>query len=130
MFSYVYRYASGFLVVWTLLIFVLCAAPGRYIPSNSWLELLSLDKLVHASIFFILGALLLLRVYKLQQKAHWVFVYLIAAVSYGILLEVMQARFFSQRSYDPWDMMANSAGCLLALIFRGKLHKRFMTWAE
>ena len=38
-------------VTWALLIFGLCAMPGRFIPSVSWLELLSFDKWVHAGIF-------------------------------------------------------------------------------
>ena len=44
-----------------------------------------------------------------------------ACISYGGLLEIMQATVFSQRSGDWYDFIANTFGCFLALwLFRKK----------
>ena len=45
----------------------------------------------------------------------------ISCITYGGLLEIMQATIFSQRSGDWYDFIANSFGCLLSLmLFRKK----------
>ena len=54
--------------IWALVIFGLCSMPGAYIPSVTWLELLSFDKWVHAGVFFILLSLLGIAVKSNHQK--------------------------------------------------------------
>jgi hypothetical protein len=58
-----------FVLLWAIIIFILCATPGKYIPSASWLELLSVDKFVHATMFFILCGLLYLWAIKKNSKS-------------------------------------------------------------
>src|SRR3989344_9553534 len=104
---------------WTLLIFALCSMPGKSIPHISWLELLSFDKFVHASIFFVLQ-LLYLRGFKLQSKYEFLkknakVVVSLMCILYGGALEIMKNAFFSERSGDWFDFIANSTGCLVAL---------------
>jgi VanZ family protein len=103
---------------------VLCCTPGKFIPHSSWLELLSFDKLVHASLFFILGASWLM-VLKVYQKTSFIFIVLvfISCICYGGLLEIMQATIFSQRSGDYYDFIANSFGVSLAYLFFRKINK-------
>lgn len=115
---------SGWLAIaWLLIIFLLCATPGQYIPSADWLDLLSFDKFVHASMFFILCSLWFIYVLK-TKTSKWVFVLIILlAISYGGLLELMQAKLFSNRSADWKDFVANSFGCLVALLLIGKIHR-------
>jgi len=109
------------LVVWTLVIFVLCATPGQYIPSADWLELLSFDKFVHASLFFILTSLAFLSAIK-HEKSNGVFaICFVASVLYGASLELMQAFCFTNRSADWKDMVANTFGCTVALFFLKKV---------
>ena len=97
--------------------------PGRFIPSVSWLELLSFDKWVHASIFFILLSLLILGVKMDQQSNSLIILFFVLSVAYGGLLEIMQATLFSQRSADVLDFIANSFGCLMAVLFYKKIIK-------
>jgi VanZ family protein len=107
-----------FSIGWVLFIFVLCCTPGKFIPHSSWLEILSFDKLVHASLFFILGASWLM-VLKVYQKISFIFIVLvfISCICYGGLLEIMQATIFSQRSGDYYDFIANTFGVSLAFLF-------------
>ena len=103
---------------WTVIIFILCCTPGRFIPTTSWLELLSFDKFVHASIFFGLSCLWLVYVYyhfKLTTLSISLTIFL--CIAYGGSLEIMQATIFSQRSGDWLDFIANSFGCTLGVLF-------------
>jgi hypothetical protein len=108
-------------ILWTFIIFGLCCTPGQYIPTTNWLELLSFDKFVHASIFFILTVLWLIFLFKSNKlsKASMIFVLLLCIV-YGGMLEMMQATVFSNRSGDWLDFIANSVGCLMGLWFFSK----------
>lgn len=118
MLKIIFKYSLWCAVLWTAVIFGLCCMPGKYIPTNDWLELLSVDKLVHASIFFGLTCLWLVHLYKLQKvNTVSVSLVIISCVSYGGLLEIMQATLFSQRSADWLDFIANSFGCLMGLLF-------------
>ena len=110
-------------LAWGLVILVLCATPGQYIPSASWLELLSVDKLVHASVFFILTSLLLVVAIKHHQGAPYVILYVTLSILYGMFLELMQAMVFSNRSADWMDVIANSFGCVMAVILFRRIRK-------
>jgi VanZ family protein len=112
-------------IIWALIIFGLCATPGHLIPSANWLELLSFDKWVHAGMFFVLCSLLFLVVIKYDQSKMCMIIYFLTCVLYGGLLEIMQAKCFSNRSADWQDFVANSFGCLVAVLFFKKLKKIF-----
>jgi len=128
MVNFIYRYSTLFLVSWILIIFLLCSIPGQFIPTANWMDLLSLDKLVHAGIFFILCILFFLFAFKRRQKWPYLIVYTVLSMLYGISLEWMQANWFSQRSFDYFDMLANASGCCLALIMHKVLYRKFNFW--
>ena len=76
--------------------------------------MLSFDKFVHASIFFVLQ-LLYMRGFLLQQtytslSKHYILIPFIFCVIYGGALELMQRYLFSERSGDIGDFIANSFG--------------------
>ncbi|MBA2613884.1 MAG: VanZ family protein [Bacteroidetes bacterium] len=121
----IYNNSLLFAIIWATVIFVLCATPGRFIPSTNWLELLSFDKWVHATMFFILNSLLFLVVVKRAQTKQWMIIYFLLCILYGGLLEVMQAKCFSQRSADWQDFVANAFGCIIAVLLFKKLKNIF-----
>jgi hypothetical protein len=109
-------------IAWTITIFLLCCAPGRFIPTTSWLELLSFDKFVHAGIFFVLICLWLIHGFNHGKLTTTTYLLTVTgAIMYGGLLEIMQATVFSQRSGDWMDFIANSFGCLTGLFVFSKL---------
>lgn len=120
-----YKHAIFCAITWFIIIFILCATPGQYIPSANWLELLSFDKLVHATMFFTLTTLLFIVAIRYDQSKTIRILYFFIAVMYGGSLELMQAKYFSNRSADWKDMAANTFGCLMALLFFKKLNKLF-----
>ncbi len=127
---FVYRHCEWLLALWIFFIFLLCSAPGHFIPSADWMDLLSVDKLVHAGLFFVLCGLFFLLVFKRQHARAFMLLYTLAAVLYGISLEYMQALWFSNRSFDYLDMLANTFGCALALSVNKTLLKRFKPAGE
>lgn len=112
-------------LIWFLVIFALCSMPGKSIPHISWLELLSFDKFVHASIFFGLQ-ILTMRAFIFSpnfSKLKWLI--LLFCVAYGGALEIMQSMFFSERSGDLFDFIANSFGCVCGLLFFQRIVRVF-----
>ena len=114
MISFVYKKSPWLAVCWTAIIFILCCTPGRFIPTTNWLELLSFDKFVHASIFFGMSVLWLITLLKYNKITTLnTIIVLAGCIAYGGSLEIMQATVFSQRSGDWLDFIANSFGCLM-----------------
>jgi len=116
--NFIHKHALFLALAWTAVIFALCCTPGRYVPTAHWLDLLSFDKLVHASIFFVLSSLWFLYLITTGKvSASRIAVVIVTCIAYGGMLEVLQANVFSQRSGDWADFIANSFGCLMALWF-------------
>jgi VanZ family protein len=116
MLTFVYKYAAVLCACWAGVIFILCATPGQYIPGVHWLDLLSFDKWVHASVFFILMVLGGLAATRKNSRSPLLWLCFLAFVLYGMLLEYMQGACFSNRSADWKDIIANSFGCVVGLL--------------
>lgn len=105
-------------LLWAGFIAFLCGLPGKDIPHISFLELLSFDKWVHASVFFVL-VLFLSKAYRLADieffRHHANKIALLLAIAYGGLLEILQAILFIDRSADLYDFIANSFGAAMAI---------------
>lgn len=112
-------------ILWTLVIFGLCSMPGKAIPKINWLELLSFDKFVHASIFFVEQIFLMHALISLSEnsffKKNYKWVSVLFCISYGGALELMQYYVFSERSGDILDFIANSTGCVCGLFLFNRL---------
>src|SRR5690606_32119268 len=104
---FVFKYPIQLSVGWALFILVLCSMPGRFIPSMHWLDLIAFDKVVHASVFFILTVLLILSAFRCGLVFRSTIALVFLAVCYGVVLEVMQATLFSGRSLEVLDVVAN-----------------------
>jgi VanZ family protein len=124
MWHFIHKNCGWLSLVWALVILGLCSTPGQYVPSITWLEMLSFDKWVHASVFFILCVLLFSLAIKRNQGMTVILLFFAVSVLYGGLLEIMQAKCFSNRSADWQDFVANSFGCVVALLLVGKLKKK------
>jgi VanZ family protein len=118
------KYSFALSIVWALIILGLCSMPGQYIPSVSWLEMLSFDKWVHAGIFFTLCCLMFFSILQKDNSTKKIYVFFALAILYGCSLEVMQGTLFSNRSADWHDIIANTVGCIFGLVFYKKLYAR------
>ncbi len=107
-------------IVWATFILVLCSIPGNQINKVKIIDIPHLDKFVHF-IFYSVFTLLLISENNKQRMHRKVTVdaILIAAtisLSYGALIEVIQKVLVINRGADIWDMIANTAGFLVAAV--------------
>lgn len=74
------------------------------------------DKLAHFGVYALLSLLWLLVAIKRRgmniTTFLWVFFVLFA---YGMVIEVIQGNFIDSRSFDVWDIVANSVGIVLGM---------------
>lgn len=100
--------------IWALVILILTLTPGKFMPKVEYWNIMSLDKYVHMSIFFI-QVLLVLRgakALKILTTRNY-FIYAFIGTLYGVLIECIQ-QFIPLRSFEVNDMLANMAGALIA----------------
>ena len=102
---------------------VLFCLPGSAFPKDDWLSKISFDKWVHIGIFTVLLFLWCRALIINNQRASIILV--IIAVLYGFLIEIIQDRFVTNRSYDMGDVAADFIGSIIgvAVWYRYKKNK-------
>lgn len=108
-------------ITWTLLIIILLCLPGSTIPGDGLFSIPHLDKLVHLLLFggFVIcwGFNLYFRRATAQKWRRTIVVLTACSIILGIVLEFLQLWFIPNRSFDGMDIIADSAGALLAALF-------------
>lgn len=102
-------------IAWFLLSFYLLTMPGSTLPKQDWFEWLQVDKWVH---IFLFGTLVCLCCWpfkkegrnKTMQKA---LLFAVLALAYGIVMEFVQRYCVANRSFDPFDIVADGVGSFL-----------------
>ncbi len=116
------RYAPA--IGWAILIFVLSVLPGRKLPKVglNWIEF---DKVAHFGVYFLLAVAIgwSLKRGRILKAGQVVWIILICT-GYGVLLEVFQHSFLSDRYFELPDMVANAAGSILGGLFVYFLFKK------
>lgn len=103
-----FRYKTAAWVTWAVVVFLLHAFPGEYIPSLSWAEWLALDKWIHA---FMFGSGVL--VFKYHRVNRFALVF--GLIAYASFLEWFQLTLASDRSFDFVDLLADGVGITIGL---------------
>jgi VanZ like family len=113
--------------LWTLMIIMLLCIPGNKIPGDGLFGIEHLDKIVH---FFLFGFQILfwgIRLWAKQTiRARWrekFFFLLVVILLFGVVMEFVQLYFIPNRSFDRWDIVADSLGALAAyalLLYKGE----------
>jgi len=103
--------AYTFAILWTSFIFFACLIPGRDVPNVSFPLA---DKWVH---FIIFGgfSFLWLSTSKTTNAGKRILIFLLAVLT-GYIVELLQGSgITSGRSYDLWDVVADSIGGALGV---------------
>lgn len=106
--------------LWALAILVLTLMPAGDVPAWPWAERVQLDKWVHAFLFGVQGVLLGMALLQMGPTGHRTGLLVIAtllAITYGGLIEVLQASMGDGREGDVMDLVADTAGALLGLLW-------------
>lgn len=100
-------------ILWTII--VLYLSLGK-MPDNQdvKINIPHLDKVVHFTMYFVYTFFLLLEI-KNRSKIK-TFSIVIYAISFGILMEIIQHLLFPYRSGDIYDGIFNSLGAIFSLI--------------
>lgn len=79
------------------------------------------DKWGHSFAYFILTSSWLLTFYKYQKKKYLV---VVSCILYGVIIELLQHTLTVHRTGDFLDVLANTAGILLSLVFFNQITKK------
>jgi VanZ family protein len=103
--------------IWFIIANILFLMPGSDVPTISFLDEIYFDKWVHAGLFC---GLTFLTAYPFIISQRWTKKLLIkisiAFALYGVLIEIMQKYWATQRDFDVLDMIADATGCFLGYI--------------
>lgn len=106
---------------WFLLSLVLLCLPGSSLPKYPWLAAIHADKWVHIGLFGILCALFCRLVISQKNEGKIIQMYCIlvtiGGIFYGITMEFVQKYWIAGRSFEPWDIVADSIGCILGYAY-------------
>lgn len=113
-----YKYA----LLWALFILFACGANPGTLAQLKLEDLFGYDKPIHAFLFGMqawLGIKASMRASKASTPkiiTQWCF----TAATYGASIELMQKFIFTGRSYDYFDMLANTLGCVIVYFIASK----------
>ncbi len=116
-------------IAWFIISLILLCLPGSAIPKYSWLALIHADKWIHIALFGILCILFSFPFRKSSlsnQSIGRIFLLITAlGILYGTAMEFVQEKWIPNRSFEVLDIVADSTGCILAVLysFRNFLRK-------
>jgi VanZ family protein len=99
---------------------LLFCLPGKEFPDTGWLDQIHFDKVVHIGLFSMLIVLWCLpfrsRIGDKQKLSRIYLLVVLAYIVYGIAIEFIQRDFISNRSFDLFDIVADTIGCILGWV--------------
>jgi VanZ family protein len=107
-----YKFAVALL--WLSLISYLFFLPGSALPKDDLFDDIQFDKWVHIGFFTILTSLWSWALW-LNKRGSFVLLFMVTVV-YGLLVEIGQDRLVINRSFDGYDLIADSVGSVLGIL--------------
>lgn len=106
-----------FAYLWAIIVTGLCGTNGSNLPHFEFSSLIRIDKVAHLLLFGTETYLIAIASRKTNLSAtnfQIIFPAFLIGTGFGILIEILQATVFTNRSFDYLDMVANTLGCLIA----------------
>lgn len=107
-------------IIWTLVVTFLTLLPGKDLPL---INLINFDKFAHIGAFGLLNLLYLRWLLLVTGKGFAAIFITLCVILYGGLIELLQGFFYIDRFADWTDFVANTCGCLCALLISPYLPK-------
>jgi VanZ family protein len=105
-------------LLWALFILCVCGMNGSYIPQIHFTDIIQPDSLAHITLFGLQTWFIATdgrrKVTSNTQSLRLILPAFVISAMYGVIIEILQATVFINRSYDYMDMAANTLGCVLA----------------
>jgi VanZ family protein len=106
-------------VGWLLFISILFFIPGSDLPKKPWFSDIHIDKWVHVGLFTVL-----LFLWKAAFRKPGTSIMIMLAVLYGLFVEIFQGWLVPNRSFDLYDLLADTAGSVLGLFIWSVVYKK------
>ena len=87
------------------------------------------DKIAHLGVYLILTIFIIWTLAELNSKAK-LKKGIIAASTYGLVMEILQLLFYTGRNFEFLDIIANIIGSFLGAIFFNLFVKYFKLWKD
>lgn len=104
------------LAAWALVILTLSILPGESLPSYTFWEFLSLDKIGHLIVYAILAALAILVLWQQfagrYSRLSLVAIAIFVTILYGFIIELVQGMILAGRYFEMMDILANIIGVM------------------
>jgi hypothetical protein len=117
----IFRYKTV-AISWFIIMCILFFLPGSALPKEKWLEGIYFDKWVHVGLFAIL--VFLWRSAFDWDYANYNLIILLSAVLYGFAVEIIQLYWISNRSFDLFDLLADTIGSIVGLLVFLRVYKK------
>ena len=125
------KYNIGW-ISWGIFIYILISLPGNNIPDNIFFKYIPFaDKLVHAFLFGIFILLLnnsLLKQCRIKYQYLILLLALLLSILYAGITELLQKKFFIERTADIMDFFADVTGIIIAELLYIKRNKLKITF--
>jgi len=119
--SYLYLIPA---ICWCILILILSFSSPENLPSVS---IIGIDKFAHLAVYFVLSFLACFGFVKYGYSLkNTMILSLLIASSFGIMVEFAQKYFFSSRSFEELDIIANIIGTILGICIFRLFKKRYL----
>jgi VanZ family protein len=89
---------------------------------NKWMALISFDKWVHTGLFAVL--LFLWNTSFNKGIKFFEFYLLLFAVLFGLSVEIIQREWIPNRSFDLYDLAADTLGSIIGLVIWWRVYKK------
>lgn len=112
-------------VLWNVVVVILSLVPSSDLPDLELDLIPHADKIVHFVMYVLLTFLYLQQNQKEgtgKSKIMWLILTVLYAFFTGFFLELIQNSFLIGRNFDIFDVLANTAGILVAVVFYKMFH--------
>lgn len=114
----IFNYTLLHALLWMAIVTFLCLLPGKDMPE---VNIVNFDKIGHFCVFGLLN-FLFIRHYHFRFNLNYfqikpALIITLSVIAYSGLMELLQGAFYTDRSADIYDFIANTFGCLSALLF-------------
>jgi len=116
-----WRGSKALAITWIILMSILFFLPGSAFPKEGWLDEIFFDKWVHFGLF---AVLLFLWRFQFPKTAGYDYVLIALAAIYGLGVEVIQHYWIPNRSFDLFDVVADTIGGVAGLWLWAHLYKK------
>lgn len=114
--------SKGLALAWLLIMCTLFFLPGSALPKEDWLNRIYFDKWVHVGLFAVLIFLWRSAFDPNFNNYNWLLI--LSAIIYGLLVEVIQRQWVANRSFDLYDVLADSIGSVIGLVVWSRVYKK------